>query len=144
MSMYYCINPVSTSTAHEFNFEDIMQQILMEQFLCGTDQRSPKRSPSPSEGLETNPAMVLSESLSHLSPRNSVSTLPSEEMQDKPSVNEKISVASMLETRASDEVFLKKQLRYLFSCYERVGTEERTYPKVRMSLIIIFLINVAR
>ena len=110
-----------------------MQQILMEQFLCGPDQISPKRAPSPSEAIETNPAMLISESLNDLSPRNRVSTLPSEEMQDKTSVNEKISVASMLETRTSDEMFLKKQLRYLFCCYERVGTEERTYPKVMFS-----------
>ena len=105
-----------------------MQQILMEQFLCGPLQRSPKHTSSPTDAIE--PAMFLSESLNELSPGNSVSTLPSEEMQDKPSVSEKISVASMLETRACDEMFLKRQLRYLFCCYERVATEERSYPKV--------------
>jgi len=115
--------------ALEFNFENIIQQILMEEFICGPMQRSPMDTPSPNGTMEANPAMFISESLSELSPGNSVSTLPSEEMQDKPSLQEKISVASMLETKTGDEMFLKKQLRYLFHCYERVATEERSYPK---------------
>ena len=100
----------------------------MEQFLCGPGQ--PEHPSSPNEAIATNPVMLISESFNQLSPRSSVPSLPSEEMQDKPSVNEKISVASMLDTITCDEMFLKKQLRYLFCCYERVGTEERTYPKV--------------
>lgn len=107
----------------------------MEQFLCGPVQRSPKRTPSPNDAIE--PAMFLSESLNELSPGNSFSALPSEEMQDKPSVSEKISVASMLETRSCDEMFLKRQFRYLICCYERVATEERSYPKVTVFKITI-------
>ena len=110
----------------------------MEEFICGPMQRSPMDTPSPSGTMEANPAIFISESLSELSPGNSVSTLPSEEMQDKPSVQEKISVASMLEAKTGDEMFLKKQLRYLFHCYERVGTEERSYPKVPFQEILLF------
>ena len=110
----------------------------MEEFICGPMQRSPMDTPSPSGTMEANPAMFISESLSELSPGNSVSTLPSEEMQDKPSVQEKISVASMLETKTGDEMFLKKQLRYLFHCYERVATEERSYPKVPFQKLLSF------
>ena len=112
-----------------------MQQIVMEQFLSGPMRRSPEHTSSPSDAIDE--AMFISESLNELSPGNSVSTLPSEEMQDKQSVNEKISVASMLETRANDEMFFKRQLRYSFSCYERVGVEERSYPKVTVFTIAV-------
>lgn len=113
----------------------------MEQFLAGPGQTVTNRAPSPNRSLETNPAILISESFNRLSPRRSVSPLPSEVMDDKSTVNQKISVSSMLENRTCDEIFLKKQIRFLMSCYERVGTEERSYPKVNWILFIIQFIG---
>ena len=109
----------------------------MEQFLAGPGQTLTNRAPSPSGSLETNPAILISESFNQLSPRTSVSPLPSEVMDDKSTANQKISVSSMLENRTCDEIFLKKQIRFLMCCYERVGTEERSYPKVRLYLVLL-------
>ncbi|XP_065061334.1 ubiquitin conjugation factor E4 B-like isoform X1 [Rhopilema esculentum] len=115
--------------AQEFDFKDVMQQILMEQHLSGSYKEIPADIPSPDRGMESNPAMLISESLTQLSSRNNMAALATEDMVEKSPVTQKISVASMLETGTCDEVFLKKEIRYIINCYDRVGTEERSFPK---------------
>ena len=102
----------------------------MEQHLSGSYKEVLADIPSPDRGMESNPAMLISESLTQLSSRNNMAALATEDMVEKSPVTQKISVASMLETGTCDEVFLKKEIRYIINCYDRVGTEERSFPKV--------------
>ena len=120
------------SVSDNLDFEDIIQQILMERLLSKVVKKdiSELNSDSTSTSIEADSPMLISETLNTLTPTHSVSSLPSEPINDKSNVNKNISMA-ILESRTAAELFFKKQLHYLMDCYDRVGTEERSYPKVK-------------
>eukprot|EP00794_Sanderia_malayensis_P015103 gene15103-16661_t len=110
----------------ELQFEDLMQQIVMEQLLNAPNENNTKQSfdqsLSPSDSFD---AKLPGE----LSSKNSVSSLPSEEIDEKSTSNQTDNVSTLLEDRTSREMFYKRKLRYLISCYDRVGIEERVHSK---------------
>ncbi len=110
----------------EFNAEDLMQQIIMEQLISDPDKNLKQSLNQVLSGDEPMAPIEQNE----LSTKNSVPSLPSDKIDEKSTSNQKESVSSLLENGKSKEMFYKRKLRYLMSCYDRVGTEERTYSKV--------------